>query len=581
MANFSSLQLVQAHSAFFIAGINLHVFVFRKGEWNTFTTTLISGSTLGIALLAAVLTRFAPGSFDSNIGALGLASSLTAALVIGIYSSLLVYRAAFHRLNSFKGPFAARLSNLWITSKAVKKLQLHLEVQELHKQYGDIVRIGPTELSINNPKAVPAIHSARSPARKGPWYSVLINPMLALNVIRDKHEHTVRRKTWEKGFSSKGIVSAFSFLESLDFLTFEPALKDYEYRVANYANQLLSQIETHKGTPFNMTDWSNFFSFDVMGDLAFGKSFRMLENGIKHHFMTDLHKNLESVGMFSHMIWLFPVFKNTPIINSRHKRFWHFVKSQVDERIKNTPDRSDVFSWLLEDFNAIKNPSWQDRMNLYGDAYLIIIAGSDTTSATLTSLIFELAQHKEHAQRLREEVDDYFAQNENPEHLSLSKLQYLQACIDETLRLHPTVPSGLQRMTPPEGMEIDGTFIPGDTIVQVPNHTMFRGKFIFLPHATTAPDEFIPERWTTRPELSKNPAAFVPFSTGKYSCVGKQLGLMELRYVASQIISRYDIELAPGQTREAFVEHQKDGFTLSLPPCQVVFKPRADKKGVA
>ncbi|CCF34289.1 benzoate 4-monooxygenase cytochrome P450 [Colletotrichum higginsianum] len=557
MPNFSNLQLVQAHSAFFIAGINLHVFVFRKGEWNTFTTTLISGFTLGIALLAVALTQFAPGFFESNIAALGLAASLTASLIIGIYSSLLVYRAAFHRLNNFKGPFAARLSNLWITSKAVKKLQLHLEVQELHKQYGDIVRIGPTELSINNPKAIPAIHSARSPSRKGPWYSVLVNPMLALNVIRDKHEHTVRRKTWEKGFGSK-------------------ALKDYEYRVANYANQLLSQIETHKGTPFNMTDWSNFFSFDVMGDLAFGKSFRMLENGIKHHFMTDLHKNMESVGMFSHMIWLFPLFKNTPIINAGQKRFWHFVKSQVDERIKNTPDRSDVFSWLLEDFNAIKNPSWQDRMNLYGDAYLIIIAGSDTTSATLTCLIFELAQHKEHAQRLREEIDDYFAHNENPEHLSLSKLQFLQACIDETLRLHPTVPSGLQRMTPPEGMEIDGTFIPGDTIVQVPNHTMFRDERIF-----PQPDEFIPERWTTRPELSRNPEAFVPFNTGKHSCVGKQLGLMELRYVASQIVSRYDIELAPGQTRKAFVEHQKDGFTLSLPPCQVVFKPRADKRGVA
>lgn len=142
MPNFSNLQLVQAHSAFFIAGINFHVFVFRKGEWNTFTTTLISGFTLGIALLAVALTQFAPGFFESNIAALGLAASLTASLVIGIYSSLLVYRAAFHRLNDFKGPFAARLSNLWITSKAVKKLQLHLEVQELHKQYGDIVRIG-------------------------------------------------------------------------------------------------------------------------------------------------------------------------------------------------------------------------------------------------------------------------------------------------------------------------------------------------------------------------------------------------------------------------------------------------------
>lgn len=101
---------------------------------------------------------------------------------------------------------------------------------------------------------------------------------------------------------------------------------------------------------------------------------------------------------------------------------------------------------------------------------------SDTTAASLTCLFFELAQKPDVYQRLREEIDDYFAQNAEPEHSALSKLPYLQACIDETLRLHPPVPSGVQRMTPPEGIDIDGTFIPGDTIIQVPTHTMFRGK---------------------------------------------------------------------------------------------------------
>lgn len=100
-------------------------------------------------------------------------------------------------------------------------------------------------------------------------------------------------------------------------------------------------------------------------------------------------------------------------------------------------------------------------------------------------------------------------------------------------------------MTPPEGIEVDGTFIPGGTIVQVPTYTMFRGKSQFgecfgdpgfgnstvviplvrfltcggktderlFPQAT----EFIPDRWTTRPDMAKDPAAFVPFGTGKHS----------------------------------------------------------------
>ncbi|KAI8291724.1 Cytochrome P450 monooxygenase [Colletotrichum sp. SAR11_57] len=516
----TDLQLFQAHCLSFVVGIQLHVFVFRIGEWDISTTTLIRNFSLGIGLLTAALVQLASETFPTNVAAFRTACSLTAALIAGIYSSLFVYRAGFHRLNSFNGPWMARMSNLYITRRALKKLHLYSEVQDLHNTYGDIVRIGPTELSINNPKAIVPIHSNRSPCTK--------------------------------------------------------ALRDYEFRVANYTNQLLDQIEAHKGKPFNIADWFNFYSFDVMGDLAFGKTFGMLKEGIKHYFMTSLHTDMQAIGSFSHMLWLFPIFKNTPILNANNKRFWKFVTSQVDERIANPPDRPDVFSWVLEDYQAIKKPTWQDTLNLYGDAYLIIVAGSDTTAASLTCLFFELAQKPDVYKRLSDEIDEYFAEHPEPEHSALSKLPYLQACIDEALRLHPPVPSGVQRMTPPEGLDIDGTFIPGNTIIQVPTYTMFRDERIF-PHAS----EFIPERWITQPELAKDPAAFVPFGTGKYSCVGKQLGLMEVRYCASQIIHRYDVAFAPGQTAEAFIEGKKDGFTLSLPELEVIFNRREAGKQTA
>ncbi|KAK1613515.1 benzoate 4-monooxygenase cytochrome P450 [Colletotrichum phormii] len=554
----TDLQILQAHGLFFVLGTQLHVFVFRKGEWDKSTTRLFRNFTLSIGLLTAALARGAPETFQTHAAALKTAGSLTATLIAGIYTSLLVYRAAFHRLNGFKGPFLARLSNLWITSRAVKELHMYTEVQQLHEQYGDIVRIGPTELSINNPKAVLPIHSNRSPCTKGPWYGVL-HPMYSLQLVRDKQEHAQRRKSWDRGFSSK-------------------ALRDYEFRVADYTNQLLANIDKNKGRPFNISDWFNFYSFDVMGDLAFGKSFGMLKEGIKHYFMTSLHQDMQAIGMFSHMLWLFPIFKNTPILNENNKRFWKFVTAQVDERIKNPPDRPDVFSWILEEYQSLKNPTWQDTLNLYGDAYLIIVAGSDTTAASLTCLFFELAQKPDVYQRVREEIDDYFAQNAEPEHSALSKLPYLQACIDETLRLHPPVPSGVQRMTPPEGIDIDGTFIPGDIIIQVPTHTMFRGKSQKIDERLfPQPNDFIPERWTTRPDLARDPAAFVPFGTGKYSCVGKQLGLMEIRYCASQIINRYDVAFAPGQKAEAFINGKKDGFTLSLPELEVIFKSKEGK----
>lgn len=77
---------------------------------------------------------------------------------------------------------------------------------------------------------------------------------------------------------------------------------------------------------------------------------------------------------------------------------------------------------------------------------------------------------------LQEELDTFFQENPEPDANALSKVKYLQACIDEALRLMPVVPSGGQRITPPEGLKIDeGCFIPGDTIVQVPTYTLHRG----------------------------------------------------------------------------------------------------------
>jgi cytochrome P450 len=104
------------------------------------------------------------------------------------------------------------------------------------------------------------------------------------------------------------------------------------------------------------------------------------------------------------------------------------------------------------------------------------------------------------------------------------------------------------------------------------------------------PLEFIPERWTTERELTKNSSVSIPFLigtissqkplrntktfTGPYSCVGKQLALMELRYVVAQVVHRYDVELAAGESRKRFEDGMRDDFTLSLGPLNMVFSHR-------
>lgn len=111
---------------------------------------------------------------------------------------------------------------------------------------------------------------------------------------------------------------------------------------------------------------------------------------------------------------------------------------------------------------------------------------SDTTAATLTCLFYELATHPDSLKTLQDEVDRAFKNQTTPDLATLGKLEYLNATINEALRLHPAVPSGVQRMTPPEGVMVGKTFIPGNTIVQCPTHTMFRGKEPFPSGDTSA-----------------------------------------------------------------------------------------------
>lgn len=101
---------------------------------------------------------------------------------------------------------------------------------------------------------------------------------------------------------------------------------------------------------------------------------------------------------------------------------------------------------------------------------------SDTTSSATTCLLHQLTLNPETCKKLQAEIDDYKTNHEESDHFSMTKLKYLQACIDESLRLTPVLMSGLQRMTPPEGMQLDDVFIPGDTIFHAPSYTMYRGK---------------------------------------------------------------------------------------------------------
>ncbi|KAK3987119.1 Tryprostatin B 6-hydroxylase [Cladorrhinum sp. PSN332] len=526
------------------SGVAAHVLIFRIGEWDVASPSIFVSYASLFSAAAAVCYAYL-GIPVSEAGIIGLCH------LAGLYLSMLLYRGFFHRLSKYPGPFLARLSNFYITAKSMKKLHIFEEIQHLHAQYGDIVRVGPRELSIASPEAVTAIHGSQSPVSKGPWYT-LLEPRTPLFMARDKQEHARRRKIWDRGFTTK-------------------ALQGYDPRITKAINQMLSVVREHsdQNKPLNVTQWFDFFVFDIMEDLAFNKSSKMLENGKESYIFETIRADMYSIAFFTHLPWLLPFLKRTPLLNNNYLQFWKWIQTQIDERRKNIPDRPDIFSWILEAYE--KGPKTRrDEYNLHGDAQLIVIAGTDSVAATLTHMFLELA----HRPALMKALQTEFDALPDLSHDNLMTISLLDAVINETMRLHPPVASGTQRVTPPEGMHVGDNYIPGDTIVYVPSYTVFRD-----PRNFQYPTEFIPERWTTRPELVKNKSVFIPFNIGPYACVGKRLALLEIRRLVGEILWRYDITVAPGHSKEAWLDGKQDVFTTVSSSLPIIFTERSKEAG--
>jgi cytochrome P450 len=180
------------------------------------------------------------------------------------------------------------------------------------------------------------------------------------------------------------------------------------------------------------------------------------------------------------------------------------------------------------------------RALLYGESRLIISAGSETTSTALTFIFIQLAINPRYARAIRAEHHA----NASTYHCS-RPLPILDAVIKESMRLWPSVFFGPQRVTPPEGLSINGRFIPGNIIVQAPPFVLNRDI--------------------------RNKAVFLPFSMGQYSCVGKSLAWMELRSVVGRVLNEFDVVLPENFVEEKYWEGIKEHFTAGPPRQEVRF----------
>ncbi|TPX16172.1 uncharacterized protein E0L32_004167 [Thyridium curvatum] len=293
------------------------------------------------------------------------------------------------------------------------------------------------------------------------------------------------------------------------------------------------QQEMRKRGVADIYKWCLFYTTDVIGELSFGESFRMLEIGQKNTYVEDLENVSRRGGIRAGLPELAFIARYIPLpfmssAVESGKRF-HQYSTESIQRYKrlvaadpNTP--ATLFSKL---FRAGEEGMSDEEIISTGQGY--IVAGSDTTSNTLTYLLWTVCRSPQTKAALLAELAtlpaDFGAD-------ALRELPYLNQVIEETLRLYSQVPGGLPRVVPPGGAYMAGHWVPPGTTVSAQAYTVHRNPGVF-----PRPEVFEPSRWAAPTKAMTD--SFVPFGGGSRICIGLHLARMELRLGTALFFLRF------------------------------------------
>lgn len=212
---------------------------------------------------------------------------------------------------------------------------------------------------------------------------------------------------------------------------------------------------------------------------------------------------------------------------------------------KANPHGIDLLSKFAQ---ASHDHDFMDDDRILSTCTSMIFAGSETTAISLSAVFYFLVKHPHVYAKLMQELDEAVVNGTIESRLDRTvswpeaqKLPYLDAVVQESFRLHPAPGLILERVVPPQGMQIISEFIPGGTIVGVNAWVVHRRPEVFGIDV----DTFRPERWLeAKPEKSKEmKGTMLQFGAGARTCIGKNISLLEIYKLVPSFLRRFEIEL--------------------------------------
>ena len=171
----------------------------------------------------------------------------------------------------------------------------------------------------------------------------------------------------------------------------------------------------------------------------------------------------------------------------------------------------------------------------------LLFAGHDTSTATVSFALHELARHPDALERLCEEQDRVLAGTPPTIDQLEHEMPYLDQVVDEVLRLYPPAWIGPRRAV--RDFDWGGYEVPRGAYVNYCSWASHR-----IPEVFPEPEAFVPERFARERKAALPRGAYVPFGGGQRVCIGKRFGLIEVKLVTTMLLQRLRADALPGRT---------------------------------
>lgn len=344
-----------------------------------------------------------------------LSTSLTLLRGIGLVASLItirvlcaiVYRIWLHPLAKYPGPLLAKISGLYIITRAVECRETYTRY-ELHKKYGNVVRTGPNELCFGDINSIKDIYGqSAEPCLKSSFYEgFTITGTHSVFSSTSRTTHARMRRLLSHGLSERGVLRLQDEIEIM-----------IERYLAIILERSSTLSEKHEMPVVELHDLTHSLYRDIVSLLSFGKSFDILTSGHENQGAEDIETYFSICPLYG----TFPLARYLPfgIFKAAHQaqpRIVTFVQSCIDEyraRLAREQEKGaesssqGLLRLMLEAKDEETGTMFSDE-ELIENAVIFIIAGSGTTASTLLYLIYEMGKRPQMQRRLEKEIRDAF-----------------------------------------------------------------------------------------------------------------------------------------------------------------------------